>query len=125
MNGRLEGKVAIITGGTSGIGEATAEVFVKEGANVIIAGRSVEKGKTIAERLGEKAIYQQADVMKEEDIKALVDLAVNRFDRLDCMFNNAGGLSRGTLETVTQEDFEYSLNLLLGSAVFGVKHATP
>ncbi|MBN2223204.1 MAG: SDR family oxidoreductase [Deltaproteobacteria bacterium] len=125
MSGRMEGKTAVITGGTSGIGEATAEVFVAEGARVIIAGRSEEKGQRLADRLGKNAIYQRADVSREEDIRNLISSAVDRFGRLDCLFNNAGGPSRGTLETVTQEDFEYSMNLLLGSAVFGIKHAAP
>jgi len=125
MSGRLDGKVAVITGGTSGIGEATAEIFVAEGARVILAGRSVDKGQALADRLGENAIYQQADVMREEDIKSLVDSAVKRFGRLDCMFNNAGGGSRGSLETVTKEDFDYSMGLLLGSVVFGMKYAAP
>ena len=123
MSGRLDGKIAIITGGTSGIGEATAEIFVDEGAKVIIAGRSVDKGQAIADRLGENAVYQQTDVMNEEDIQRLVDFAVERFGRLDCLFNNAGGNSRGELETVTKEDFDYSMNLILGSVIFGIKHA--
>ncbi|MFH2128863.1 MAG: SDR family NAD(P)-dependent oxidoreductase, partial [bacterium] len=105
MGDRLKGKVAVITGATSGIGEVTAAVFVAEGASVILAGRSEEKGKKIAARLGEKALFQKADVMHESDIKALIDLAVSHFGRLDCLFNNAGGSSRGTLETVTPEDF--------------------
>jgi len=125
MSGRMEGKTAVITGGTSGIGEATAEVFVAEGARVIIAGRSEEKGQRLADRLGKNAIYQRADVTREEDIQGLITSAVDRFGRLDCLFNNAGGASRGTLETVTQEDFDYSMNLLLGSVVFGIKHAAP
>lgn len=124
MAGRVEGKIVIITGGTSGIGEATAEVFAAEGAKVIIAGRSEEKGANIAKRLGDNVIYQRADVTREEDIKALVDLAVAKFGRLDCMFNNAGGPDRGTLDTVTMEDFDYSMRLLLGSAVIGIKHAS-
>ena len=123
MSGRMEGKVTVITGGTSGIGEAAAEIFVREGGTVILAGRSEEKGQSIADRLGEKAIYQRADVMQEADIKNLIQSAVDRFGRLDCLFNNAGGPSRGTLETVTPEDFDYSMNLLLGSVVFGIKHA--
>lgn len=123
MAGRLEGKVAVITGGTSGIGAATAEVFAAEGAKVVIAGRSEEKGAKIAERLGENVIYQKCDVTREEDIKTLVDAAVKKFGRLDCMFNNAGGPDRGTLETVTMEDFDYSLRLLLGSAVLGIRFA--
>ncbi len=125
MGKRLENKVAVITGGTSGIGEATAEVFATEGAKVIIAGRSKGKGAEIAARLGENVIYQYADVMMEEDIKALIAFAVNRFGRLDCLFNNAGGPDRGTLETVTPDDFVYSMTLLLGSVVFGMKHAAP
>ncbi|MBW2179968.1 MAG: SDR family oxidoreductase, partial [Deltaproteobacteria bacterium] len=125
MSGRLDGKVAVITGGTSGIGEATAEVFVAEGAKVVIAGRSENKGKMIADRLGECVIYQRTDVLKENEIKAVIDLAKDRFGRLDCLFNNAGGTDRGSLETVTKEDFDYSMNLLLGSVVFGIKYAAP
>ena len=125
MSKRLENKVAVITGGTSGIGEATAEVFAAEGAKVIIAGRSEGKGKAIAKRLGPNVIYHKTDVMLEEEIKAVIDLAVSRFGKLDCLFNNAGGPDRGTLETVTPEDFNYSMNLLLGSVIFGMKHAAP
>jgi NAD(P)-dependent dehydrogenase (short-subunit alcohol dehydrogenase family) len=125
MGKRLENKVAVITGGTSGIGEATAEVFTAEGAKVIICGRSEQKGAKVAARLGENVIYQRADVMNEEDIKAVIDLAVTRFGRLDIMFNNAGGPDHGSLETVTADDFAYSMNLLLRSVVFGIKHAVP
>lgn len=123
MSGRLENKVAVITGGTSGIGAATAEVFASEGAKVIIAGRSEQKGRELAERLGKNVLYQRADVMNEADIKAVIDLAVEKFGRLDCLFNNAGGPTPGTLETVTPEDFNYSMTLLLGSVIFGMKHA--
>lgn len=125
MSRRLENKVAVITGGTSGIGEATAELFSREGAKVVIAGRSEDKGAAIAARLGENVVYQKADVTIEADIKALIDLAMSLFGKLDCLFNNAGGPDRGTLETVTPEDFSYSMNLLLGSVVFGMKHAAP
>jgi len=125
MSGRLEGKVAAITGGTSGIGEATAEIFAAEGAKVLIAGRSEDKGAQIVERLGENVIYQRADVTNDEDIKALIDAAVSRFGRLDCLFNNAGGPTPGTLETVTMENFVYSMQLLLGSVIFGIKYAAP
>ena len=125
MSDRLSGKVTVITGATSGIGEATAELFIREGAKVVLAGRSEEKGDAMAERLGENAVFHRTDVMQESDIKSCIDTAVERFGRLDCLFNNAGGLSKGTLETVTQEDFDYSMNLLLGSVVFGIKHAAP
>lgn len=125
MSGRLEGKVAVITGATSGIGEATAEVFVGEGAKVVVAGRSEEKGEAIAERLGENAVFRRTDVLVEADIEGVIQFCVERFGRLDCLFNNAGGPSRGTLESVTGEDFDYSMRLLLGSVVFGIKHAAP
>jgi len=125
MGNRLENKVAVITGGTSGIGAATAEVFIAEGAKVIIAGRSEEKGKNLANALGDNCIYQRADVTVESEIKMLIDLSVSLFGHLDCLFNNAGGRSEGTLETVTSDDFAYSMNLLLGSVVFGMKHAAP
>ena len=123
MSGRLQGKVAVITGGTSGIGAATAELFAHEGAKVVIAGRSEEKGAGLAARLGERVVYRRADVTREEDIKGLVEFAVERFGRLDCMFNNAGGKGRGTLDTVTLEDFIYSATLLLGSVALGIRYA--
>ncbi len=124
MSERLKNKVAIITGGTSGIGESTAEVFVREGATVVIAGRGTEQGEAIAERLGEKATFIRCDVMEEEDIANLVNTTAERFGKIDCMFNNAGASSKGTLESVTQEDFDYSMRLLVGSVVFGIKHAS-
>lgn len=125
MSGRLEGKITIITGGTSGIGEATAEVFAAAGATVVIAGRSEEKGARIAARLGANVSYQRCDVTREEDIKALIESSAARFGRIDCLFNNAGGKDRGTLETVTMEDFVYSMKLLLGSAVLGIRYVAP
>lgn len=125
MSGRLENKVAVITGGTSGIGAATAEVFAAEGAKVVIAGRSEQKGADLAKRLGDRVLYRRADVKREEDIQALIDFAVSRFGRLDCLFNNAGGRTNGTLETVTTDDFNDAMTFLLGSVVFGIKHAAP
>ncbi|MBC7983850.1 MAG: SDR family oxidoreductase [Candidatus Obscuribacterales bacterium] len=123
MTDRLVGKVAIITGATSGIGEATARCFVAQGASMVIAGRSADKGQQLADELGERTVFQQADVMREADTAALVDLAVQRFGRLDCLFNNAGAPAPGNVDDVTEEQFAYAMRLLLGSVVFGVKHA--
>jgi NADP-dependent 3-hydroxy acid dehydrogenase YdfG len=86
----LEGKVAVITGGTSGIGARTAEVFVAEGAKVVIAGRRKDRGERLAQRLGEAARFIRTDVSVEADVKAMIDHAVDRFGRLDCLMNNAG-----------------------------------
>jgi NAD(P)-dependent dehydrogenase (short-subunit alcohol dehydrogenase family) len=113
MVGRLQGKVAIITGATSGIGEATARRFVAEGAQVLISGRNSEKGDALVRELGKNAAFRTADVTREAEIAELVDVAVKDFGRLDCMFNNAGGADRGALFTVTEADFDYSLRLLL------------
>ena len=123
MAGRLAGKVAVITGGTSGIGEASARRFAAEGACVVIAGRSAERGEALARELGGQALFRQADVTREDDLAGLVDAAVQRFGRLDCLFNNAGASSRGTLDTVTPDDFDHAMRLLVGSVVFGIKHA--
>lgn len=123
MAGRLEGKVAIITGATSGIGEATARRFAEEGAILVLAGRTVEKGEALAKELGGQAMFQRTDVMTEEDIAALVDAAVGQFGRLDCLFNNAGAGDRSTLDSVTEEAFASTMRLLAGSVMFGIKHA--
>ena len=123
MAGRLDGKVAIITGATSGIGEATARLFAAEGARVVIAGRSAERGERLARLLGGNAVFARADVMHEADIAALVDRAVERFGRLDCMFNNAGASTPGDLASLTEQQFEQAMKLLVGSVLFGMKHA--
>ena len=125
MADRLRGKVAVITGGTSGIGEATAELFVEEGARVVLTGRNAEQGAAIAGRLGEATRYIQGDVRSEDDVKAAIGAAIDSFGRLDCLFNNAGGPTPGTIDTVTPDNFRYAMDLLLGSAVFGIKHAAP
>ena len=89
MSDRLKGKAALITGGTSGIGAATAELFVNEGASVAIAGRSEEKGQALADAIGAK--YLHCDVTREEDIAEAIDQTTEAFGRLDILFNNAGG----------------------------------
>lgn len=127
MTGRLQNKVVVITGATSGIGEATARVFAAHGARMIIAGRSVDKGEALANELnglyGDIAAYQKTDVMKEGDIAAAIDAAVTRFGKLDCLFNNAGAGERSSVESVTEEQFTEVMRLLVGSVVFGMKHA--
>jgi NAD(P)-dependent dehydrogenase (short-subunit alcohol dehydrogenase family) len=123
MPGRLDNKVAVITGATSGIGEATARLFVSEGARVVVAGRSVERGERLAAELGEQAFFFRADVMHEAEIGAVIDAAVARFGQLDCLFNNAGAATPGELDTITEEQFDFGMKLLVGSVMFGIKHA--
>ena len=124
--GKLEGKVAIVTGGASGIGAATVRLFAKEGARVLIADMQDEKGAKLAEELGASAAYRHADVSRDSDVKALVDDAVKRFARLDCMFNNAGlsGVG-GPIETTPVEGFDETMGVLLRGVFLGMKHAAP
>lgn len=92
-NGRFKGKVVLITGATSGIGEATAYAFAREGAKVFFCGRRENLGKQVEAKIkgfGGEATYVQADVRKEADVKALVDACVNKYGRIDVAFNNAG-----------------------------------
>jgi NAD(P)-dependent dehydrogenase (short-subunit alcohol dehydrogenase family) len=86
--GALDGKIVIVTGGTSGIGEGIAKAFVSEGAKVVIVGRREEEGRALEKRLGVR--FVRADVANEADIKAMVDQTVEWFGRLDCLVNNAG-----------------------------------
>ncbi len=123
MTNRLAGKVAVITGGTSGIGAATAELFVKEGAAVVLTGRSQEKGAALAQQFGKGALYCHGDVTQESDIRAAIDMANDRFGDLDILFNNAGGPTVGALQDITSEQIDYGVRLLLSSVILGIKHA--
>ncbi len=124
---RLQDKVAIITGATSGIGEATARVFAAHGAKLVIAGRSQKRGEALAQELkalhGDRFMFHAVNVIHDQQMGALVDATVERFGRLDCLFNNAGAGERSSVESVTEEEFDRVMRLLVGSAVFGMKHA--
>ena len=122
---RLAGKVALITGATSGIGEATASLFVAEGANVVITGRSERKGKALAERLGENVIYEKQDVTIEADLERVIDRAIEQFGSLDVLFNNAGGPTAGDVTNITSENIDYGIALLFKSVVLAIKYAVP
>ncbi len=124
--GRLEGKVAVITGGASGIGAATARRFVEEGARVLIADLQGEVAEALAGELGSGASSIRCNVVSEEDVAGAVSEAVRRWGRLDVMFNNAGfgGIS-GPLEQTTVDEYEMTMNVLLRSVFLGTKHASP
>ena len=123
MTNRLENKVALITGGTSGIGAETARLFVDEGAKVIISGRSQEKGEILSSELGGNSKYILSDVTKEEDIENSIKETLEEFGKLDILFNNAGGPVGAGIEKVTQKDIDYGVHLLLASVILGTKFA--
>src|SRR5579871_6006286 len=105
--GRLDGKVAVITGATSGIGLRTAEVFVAEGAKIVVAGRRAAEGEALARRLGAACLFRRTDVTIEADIHGLIGEAVDKFGRIDCLFNNAGGPAQtGGIEGLEVEPFD-------------------
>ncbi len=124
--GMLDGKVAIITGATSGIGARTAELFVEEGARVLFTGRRRPEGDALQKRLGKAARFEQADVTVEADWKRVLDQALAQFGRLDCLFNNAGGPApTGSITGIPVEGFDAAMALLVRSVMLGMKHAAP
>src|SRR5215470_19847611 len=127
--GRLDRRVAVITGAASGIGRATAIRFAGEGASVVIADLNKEGGEAAVrdcKENGGNAVFQFADVSSEEDIKGTVDRAVKEFGRLDVIYNNAGlGGAVGPLENTTAENWDRSFAILLRAVFLGIKHAVP
>jgi NAD(P)-dependent dehydrogenase (short-subunit alcohol dehydrogenase family) len=122
---RLQDKVALVTGATSGIGEATALVFAREGAQVVLVGRSEARGQALAERIGAQATFLRADVSEESEVARMIDTTVSRHGRLDVLFNNAGANAPGEVDNFTHEAFREAMDLLVGSVVHGMKFAAP
>jgi NAD(P)-dependent dehydrogenase (short-subunit alcohol dehydrogenase family) len=122
----LDGKVALITGGASGIGEATVRLFVEEGAVVVIADIQDDRGRRLAAALGTRAAYVHADVAREADVESAVAATMARHGRLDCLFNNAGlGGVQGRIEEIPAAGFDETIGVLLRGVFLGMKHAAP
>jgi len=122
----LEGKVAVITGSTSGIGARTAELFVAEGARVVIVGRREDRGRQMARALGEAARFIRADVTDEADVAAMIACAVTEFGRLDCLVNNAGiGSGYQEIATVDLKQFDAVIAVHVRGPLAAMKHAVP
>lgn len=123
----LNGKVAIITGGASGMGRAASLLFAQAGANVVVADLNDAGGEEVAKLASEsdnEAVFQHTDVSVETDIEALVARATETFGRLDVMFNNAGiGGAVGPLEDVSVEDWDRTQAVCLRGVFLGMKHA--
>lgn len=124
MAGRLDGKVALVTGGANGIGAGTVRRFVAEGANVVIADRQTDDGEALASELGDATRFVRADVTSEDDLAAAVDHAVGEYGRLDVMFNNAGIVGVvGRIADTPTDGWDHTVAVLLRGVFLGTKHA--
>jgi NAD(P)-dependent dehydrogenase (short-subunit alcohol dehydrogenase family) len=128
MTGRLEGKVAVVTGGASGMGRATALRFLHEGASVVVADLNEENGKVFVGEatdagFGDRTAFVRTDVAEEADVANMVSTAVDEFGRLDIVFNNAGvGGAFGPVTDLDVDDWDWTMGVLLRGVFLGVKH---
>lgn len=124
--GRLAGKTAVITGGCSGMGLATAHLFLAEGACVVVADVQVGKGQAMEVEAGDRLAFVRCDVHQEADIAAAIAFAGSRFGGLDILFNNAGAVGDPAgIESLSADGWDRTLSLLLRSAMLGTKYAVP
>lgn len=130
--GLLDGKVAIVAGSTSGMGKASAIMFAKEGAKVVVVGRghedSLERGRQVVEVIlagGGEAVLIPADATKEEDVKHLIEETIERYGKLDVLYNVAGGGRSMPLDQDTAESWRTTLDVNLMSVFLTTKYAMP
>lgn len=125
---KLQGKVAIVTGSTSGMGRATAVLFAREGANVVVTGRNEERAKEVVDQLkseGHEAMYLLVDTSKVEDCKILVDKTLEAYGTVDILVNNAGMLSLSALKDVSIEEWNKVFNVNVTSALYLTQLVAP
>src|ERR1700736_17723 len=124
MTGRVSGKVAVITGAASGLGENTARLMHAEGATVLLTDIQDDRGQRLAGELGDGSRYQHCDVTAETDVASVIDTAVREFGQLDCMFSNAGIVgAHGGIDEIPLDEYEVTIAVLLRSVFLGMKHA--
>jgi NAD(P)-dependent dehydrogenase (short-subunit alcohol dehydrogenase family) len=130
MNASLKGKVALVTGGTSGIGKAAALALAETGAKVVVSGRREKEGRAVEQdikKIGGEALFVKADVSREADVKALVEKAIATFGRLDFAFNNAGveGNAGLTIDKQTEENYRHTFDINVLGTLFSLKYEIP
>ena len=125
---RLDGKVGLITGGTAGIGTATAVRFAREGASVALTGRNSERGEAVAQSIadaGGEAMFIRSDVRLAEDCRQAVEQTLERFGRIDILFNNAGVFHPKTVPDCTEEEWDETIDSSLKGAFLMSKYVIP
>jgi NAD(P)-dependent dehydrogenase (short-subunit alcohol dehydrogenase family) len=124
---RLDGKVALITGGGSGMGRVASELFAVEGAKVVLTDVNDEAGAATADAIGEHALYVHADVSKESEAESMVRAAIDRFGRLDILYNNAGVMlsDDGSVHTTDESIWDTTLSINVKGVAFGCKYGIP
>ena len=122
----LEGKVALITGGASGIGARTAARFVAEGCRVVIADMQEERGRALAAELGRETAFKRTDVSQESQVEGAIAHCIETFGTIDCLFNNAGLVGvMGPVADIEADEFDLVLSVLVRGVFLGMKHAAP
>jgi NAD(P)-dependent dehydrogenase (short-subunit alcohol dehydrogenase family) len=127
-NNGFTGKVALVTGGTSGIGKATAIEFARAGAKVVLSGRREKEGAQVVseiKKLGGDAAFVRADVTKEADVQAMVKFVVDKFGRLDIAFNNAGVEWTGPLEQASEAEYRRVFDINVWGVLNSIRHEIP
>tara|TARA_B100000029_G_scaffold93097_1_gene83047 strand:- start:572 stop:1408 length:837 start_codon:yes stop_codon:yes gene_type:complete len=123
MTERLNGKVAVVTGAASGIGEAIVKRFAEEGARIVIGDIQPELGEGIIAEIDKDAVYAHCDVTIESDVESLLQTAVQTFGRIDILVNNAGIVgARGPISEIPTEEYYATMDVLLAGTFFGMKH---
>ena len=123
---RLAGKIAIVTGGTSGIGTRTVEVFAEQGATVVFCGRRQALGDEVAARIGGSVEFVRTDMTIEAEVAKLINDTAERHGRVDILFNNAGGPApRCSIADVDMAELRSAMDVLINSVVLGMKYAAP
>ena len=128
MNNSFKGKVALVTGGTSGIGKATAIAFARAGAKVVLTGRREKEGaQVVAEikKLGGEAAFVRADIAKDADVKKMVQFTVDKFGKIDIAFNNAGVEWKGPLDHATEAEYRRVFDINVWGVLNSMRHEIP
>lgn len=128
MTERLDGKVALVTGGSSGIGRATAIAFAQKGAKVVVVARRTQEGEEtvrLAKEAGGEALFVQTDVTKAAEVEALVNKTLETYGRLDCAFNNAGSATANSITQMSEQDWDFDIAVNLKAVWLCMKYEIP